>query len=110
MRNAAQSTPYADYFKRKLEEYKVDSPADLSEEDKKKFFSEVEAGWDEETGTENVGGKAGTNVKGVAGTGYRSDEAKLVVSAIEAIKKSCPSLSESSDGIKMLREALNYLD
>jgi hypothetical protein len=41
-----KQTQYAKFFKDKLEEYGVKSPGELSDEDKKKFFSEVEKEWD----------------------------------------------------------------
>lgn len=37
---------YEDFFKEKLKKYNVDSPADLSDEDKKKFFDEIDAEWE----------------------------------------------------------------
>jgi len=39
---------YKEYFARMLAKYKVKSPSELSDEDKKKFFDEVDAGWDGE--------------------------------------------------------------
>lgn len=36
---------YQKYFQKKLDKWEVKSPADLSEEDKKKFFEEVDKGW-----------------------------------------------------------------
>ena len=36
---------YADYFKGQLQKYNVTSPNELSDEEKKKFFNEIEAGW-----------------------------------------------------------------
>lgn len=36
---------YDDFFKRKLGEWKVSGVTDLSDEDKKKFFDEVDAEW-----------------------------------------------------------------
>ena len=36
---------YEDYFQGILKKYGVKSPAELSDEDKKKFYDEVEAGW-----------------------------------------------------------------
>lgn len=46
-----ESTEYKEYFAKMLKKYKVDAPDDLSDEDKKKFFDEVDAGWkaDKET-------------------------------------------------------------
>ena len=41
---------YEKFFKEKLDKYGVESPAELSDEDKKKFFSEVESGWNEGKG------------------------------------------------------------
>ena len=38
-------TPYQQFFKQKLEKYGVSEPDQLSEEDKKKFFDEVDAEW-----------------------------------------------------------------
>ena len=38
-------TEYQKFFKKKCEEYNVKSPAELSVEDKKKFFSEIEKEW-----------------------------------------------------------------
>ena len=36
---------YRKFFTGKLEEYGVESPAELGEEDKKKFFTEVNEEW-----------------------------------------------------------------
>lgn len=41
-------TEYQKFFKKKLEKYGVKSPSELSVEDKKKFFDEVDAGWEGE--------------------------------------------------------------
>jgi hypothetical protein len=41
---------YSTFFKEKLEEYGVSSPAELSKEDKTKFFAEIEKQW---TGQKN---------------------------------------------------------
>jgi len=41
---------YREYFQKILDEFDAKSPADLSEEDKKKFFSKVKEGWDKEKG------------------------------------------------------------
>ena len=40
-----EQSKYTEFFKKKLEKYKVKSPAELSEEDKKKFFNEIEKEW-----------------------------------------------------------------
>jgi hypothetical protein len=37
---------YEEYFKAKLAKYDVESPADLSDEEKKKFFNEISADWE----------------------------------------------------------------
>ena len=37
---------YRQFFKDKLAEYNVSSPAELSEEDKTKFFSEITPEWE----------------------------------------------------------------
>ena len=36
---------YREFFKKKLKKYKVNSPSELSGEDKKKFFDEVDEDW-----------------------------------------------------------------
>jgi len=36
---------YDEYFQSMLKKWKVDSPEDLSDEDKKKFFDAVDKGW-----------------------------------------------------------------
>jgi hypothetical protein len=36
---------YKKFFDKKLAKYKVDSPEDLSDEDKKKFFNEIDKEW-----------------------------------------------------------------
>lgn len=45
---------YQKFFDKMLKKYKVKSPAELSDEDKKKFYEEVDAGWksDKETDKE----------------------------------------------------------
>ena len=37
---------YQEYFKAKLAKYDAESPADLDEEEKKKFFNEISADWE----------------------------------------------------------------
>jgi len=39
---------YRAFFEKKLKKYKVDSPSELSDEQKKKFFDEVDKDWDAE--------------------------------------------------------------
>lgn len=46
-------TEYQKFFKKKLEKYGVESPAELSDEDKKKFFGEIDAEWKGEEETES---------------------------------------------------------
>lgn len=41
---------YQDYFKRKLEKFGAQSPAELNEEDKKKFFVEITNEWEKGKG------------------------------------------------------------
>jgi len=47
MRNIseAEETAYQKFFKKKLKEFGVTSPAKLSEADKKKFYNEIETQW-----------------------------------------------------------------
>lgn len=40
-----QSAEYKAFFEKKLKEYGVSSPAELSDEDKKKFFNEIDKEW-----------------------------------------------------------------
>ena len=42
---AGQNKEYEKFFQDKLKEYGVESPADLSEEEKKKFFNEIKKEW-----------------------------------------------------------------
>lgn len=48
-------TEYQKFFRKKLEKYGVMSPSELSDEDKKEFFSEIEKEWtgDEEDNENN---------------------------------------------------------
>jgi hypothetical protein len=39
------SKEYKEYFQKKLDEYRVESPDELSDEDKKKFYEDADAGW-----------------------------------------------------------------
>ena len=47
---------YDTFFKKTLDKYDAKSPADLSDEEKKKFFDEIKSGW-----TEGKGEKGSTN-------------------------------------------------
>jgi len=40
-----KESDYYIYFKNKLKEYGVNSPNELNDEDKRKFFDDVDAGW-----------------------------------------------------------------
>lgn len=44
-RSILAETEYQKYFKKKLDKYKVKSPSELDESEKKKFFEEVDKGW-----------------------------------------------------------------
>jgi Mg2+/Co2+ transporter CorC len=39
---------YQEFFRKKLEKWKISSPTELSDADKKKFFSEIEKEWTHE--------------------------------------------------------------
>ena len=39
------SDSYKEFFQKTLKKYNVSSPSELSDEDKKKFFTEIEDGW-----------------------------------------------------------------
>lgn len=56
---------YEEFFKAKLAEYGAESPADLSTEEKKKFFNEIESEWDGEVseGTIAIEEDPGADVK-----------------------------------------------
>jgi len=43
-----KESEYDIYFKNKLKEYGVNSPSELNDEDKRKFFDDVDAGWKSE--------------------------------------------------------------
>ena len=43
-----KDSEYEKFFKKKLKEYGVKEPDELSKEDKKKFYSEIEKEWDKE--------------------------------------------------------------
>ena len=43
-----KESDYDIYFKNKLKEYGVNSPNELNDEDKRKFFDDVDAGWKSE--------------------------------------------------------------
>jgi len=36
---------YKEFFKKKLKKWNINSPAELSDEDKKKFFEEIKKEW-----------------------------------------------------------------
>ena len=41
---------YQEYFQGMLKKYKIDSPAELSKEDMRKFFNDVSDGWEKGVG------------------------------------------------------------
>ena len=43
--NEGSAAEYKKFFDKKLAKYKVKSPAELSDEEKKKFFNEIEKEW-----------------------------------------------------------------
>lgn len=46
----SEQTEYQAFFKKKLKEWGVKSPAELSDEKKKKFFDEIDKEWKGEKG------------------------------------------------------------
>jgi hypothetical protein len=51
---------YKDFFKGKLEKYKISSPKELSDDDKSKFFDEVDRDWKSKTEKVNTFNMFGT--------------------------------------------------
>lgn len=49
---------YQKFFKKKLDKWGVESPEDLSDEDKKKFFNEIDSEWDSKNEVEYKDKKA----------------------------------------------------
>ncbi len=47
-RSLSEKETYKEYFAGMLKKWKVKSPGELDKADKKKFFSEVSAGWESE--------------------------------------------------------------
>jgi hypothetical protein len=43
-----EAETYEQYFAKVLKKYKVEDPTELSDEDQKKFYDEIEAGWNSE--------------------------------------------------------------
>jgi hypothetical protein len=43
-----EESKYQKFFKKKLDKWKIKSPAELTDEEKKKFFSEIETEWKED--------------------------------------------------------------
>jgi len=40
-----EGSSYQEFFNKKLQKYGVSSPSELSDEEKKKFFAEIDASW-----------------------------------------------------------------
>ena len=92
-----EESGYQEFFKSKLKQYGVDSPAQLDDEKKKKFFDEIEKEW---TGEKNetlepVSQAAGNPLKGV--------KAKKVAQILASEAKVEKMLR------KMIREELTFL-
>ena len=51
---SAKQDKYANFFKQTMQKYDITSPSELSDENKPKFFAEIEAGWTEEAPVEAV--------------------------------------------------------
>ena len=47
---SALQKEYAKYFMKILKKYDVETPAELDEDKKKKFFDEIKSGWEKGTG------------------------------------------------------------
>jgi hypothetical protein len=47
---ADKQTAYQEFFMKKLKEFGVNSPAEMDDEEKKKFFDEISSEWDSEKG------------------------------------------------------------
>ena len=57
-KKTATQEQYTTFFKKMLQKYDISSPAELkSDEEKKKFFDEVSAGWDKEASKPTAKGK-----------------------------------------------------
>jgi hypothetical protein len=80
---------YRKYFEEKLKKYKVKSPDDLSEEDKPKFFEEVDKGW---TSQQEKKGALNPNAK----IGDLSREQQIVLWATTGYKASYPPYGKNN--------------
>jgi len=52
--NEDKDPKYTAYFNKMLKKYDVKSPADLSDEDKTKFYDEVDKGWEADNETDEA--------------------------------------------------------
>ena len=91
---------YEDFFKAKLAEYGVESPADLSTEEKRKFFNEIEKEWDGEVseGTMAIEKDLGADVKG--GVKDDNEDQENGAGAGKEIKKEMGDGDATSDDIE----------
>jgi hypothetical protein len=65
---------YKEFFAKILKKYKVESPDELSDEQEKKFYAEVDAGWN----SDSEAGKDGMNEKSYMGDDWDHLQAELV--------------------------------
>lgn len=82
---------YQDYFKKKLDKFGVKSPAELSEDDKKKFFSEISTEWERGKGLndgvkEGVVFETGINEKDVKNAADFKEYAEAVLKKVHGDK------------------------
>ena len=83
---------YKDFFQGKLDKYKVKSPSELSDEDKSKFFNEIEAEWEGEKEEPEVGDVNEANW----------DDAKnAVYDLADIFKRKCKITSNNSINIEV---------
>ena len=83
-----EETEYQKFFTKKLEKFGVKSPAELSDEDKKKFFNEIENEWKSED-------------KKIEESGDWGDEYNAVYDLADIFKRRCKITSDNSINIEV---------
>lgn len=89
---------YQEFFDKKLEEYGVSSPAQLSEEDKKKFFNEIELEWEEGKGP----------AKSAASVYDRLDAVSAKLTEVGANKKVQLAAAEAAEAVWAIQAEESY--
>jgi hypothetical protein len=93
----ANQKAYREFFDKKLAKWKVKSPAELSDEDKKKFYNEIEKEWDKDKDEGLAFDKVGVKLSEAKSLEFYGEDDNYVIAHFEYEGKDYSIMARGKD-------------